>query len=150
MKFMERLARPLLALALVAAMGLSQTAVAETGQQPKALLTAFVPDGTQTRLFVQFEKFAKEHAFISDIDAVAPDGSMYRVYLRSRDVEIIAVNPFSACTFEITLYEAQSPVPSDDIIGVASDLARALQAVEGVEVVVWDNPTAATPAKPCH
>ena len=150
MKFMERLVRPLLALALVAAMGLSPTAIAETSQVPKAHLTAFVADGTQTRLLEQFEKFAKERAFISDIVAVAPDGSMYRAYLRSRVVEIIAVNPFSACTFEITLYETQSTAPSDGIIGIASDLAHALQGVEGVEVVMRENPTAATPAKPCH
>ena len=144
------LVKQILAAALVAAMSISSTAIAETSKLPKVCLTAFVPNGSQTRFLAQLEEFAKDRAFSSDIAPMAPDGSLYRAYLWSQDIEIIAANPFSTCTFEIGMYEFKSPVPAERFEGVASELAQSIRNVENVEIVVRECSAGSTPARSCQ
>ena len=88
------------------------------------------------QLIEQLQKFADKNGFRSQIAYYTPNGKDFSVWMKRKDVEVIARSPFNPGEFRIGFYnyDCIHPTVASDIDDLVSDLKSLLNEIPNATI----------------
>ncbi len=88
------------------------------------------------QLVEQLKKFADKNSFNFEINYYTPNGEKFSVWMKRKDVEVVARNPFVSKEFKIGFYnnDCIHPTVTSDIVNLISDLKNVLSEIPNVTI----------------